>query len=396
MTKKFFDISSPKYASSKKESTILTYQGKKGTGPILKIGAILVILVTAGIFAYLALSKAEVEIWPKMENLNFKTEVKSGQEEAIPGKFFEEEKEASKEFLSTGILEKKDFARGKIRVNNNSQRPITLIKNTHFRSDEGKQFHSLKDITVPAKGYLDGVEVEADAAGNEYNVKPSKFSVPNLRKYSQELFYAVFAESFEPMKGGFLGNSPQVTEDDLKNAERILLEKLLAEGKESLKTTVSRDYIILEEAWKQEVVEKFPLAKAGQETNSFFFKAKIKSKVFAFKKSDLENFSKEFIFSQLQKNEKLLAQSLNLNYSIKEKDLDNGKITVNLEISAKAYQDIDPQILKEKIRKKSAVEGKIILEGEKEIFEAEIKLWPFWVKKVPQNDQKIKIKLNLD
>ncbi len=396
MIKKFFDISLPKYRGSKKESAILIYQEKKGTGPILKIGAILVILVTTGIFAEIALPKAEVEIWPKMENLNFRTEANAGQDEAIPGKFFEEEKEASKEFPSSGILEKKELARGKIKVYNKSQKPITLIKNTHFISDEGKQFHSLKGFTVPSKGYLDGVEVEADAAGDDYNIKPSKFSVPNLKKYSQELFFAVWAESLEPMKGGFLGNSPQVSEDDLKNAERILLEKLLAEGKDSLKTTVSRDYIMLEEAWKQEVVEKFPLAKAGQETNSFLFKAKIESKVFAFKKSDLENFSRDFVFSQIEPSKKLLAQSLNLNYSIKEKDLDNGKITLNLEISAKDYQDVDPQILKEKIRKKSAVEGKIILEGEKEISKAEIKLWPFWVKKVPQNDQKVKIKLNLD
>ena len=97
MIKKFFDISLPKYRGSKKESAILIYQEKKGTGPILKIGAILVILVTTGIFAEIALPKAEVEIWPKMENLNFRTEANAGQDEAIPGKFFEEEKEASKE-----------------------------------------------------------------------------------------------------------------------------------------------------------------------------------------------------------------------------------------------------------------------------------------------------------
>ncbi len=378
-----------------KENPILIYQEKKGN-PIFKIGLILAVLITTGIFGYFALPKAEVEIWPEMKYLNFKTEVKIGEQEIIEGKFFEEEKETLREFPSSGILEKKELARGKIKVYNKSQKSITLVKNTHFRSDEGKQFHSLKAITVPAKGNLDGVEIEADAVGDEYNIKPSKFSVPNLRKYSQELFFAVWAESLEPMKGGFLGKSSQVTEDDLKNAEKILLEKLFGEGRESLKTAITEDYILLEEVLKQETIEKYPLAKAGQETESFMFKAKIKSRAFVFKRADLENFSKEFISSQTAENKKMLEKSLNLNYSIKEKELDNGKITLNLEISAKVYQDIDPQILKEKIRKKSAVEGKIILEGEKEISEAEIKLWPFWVKKVPQNDQRIKIKLNLD
>lgn len=406
MAKKFFDISPPKSAKAKEKKPTLIYQEKRSKAPGLKLGLILIILISIGIFSHFYLSKAEVEILPETENVNFKNEVKISQkikeiepsfeQKSIPGEFIVEEKELSKEFPSSGIIEKKDFAQGEIRVHNKSQKAITLIKNTRFLSDEGKQFHSLKEIAVPAKSYLDGVEVEADAPGDEYNIGPSKFSVPNLRKYSLELFYNIWAESFEPMKGGFLGKMPQVTEDDLKQGERILLEKLFSEGKESLKKGISEDYILLDELLNQELIEKFPLAKAGQELKSFIFKAKIKSAGFIFKKADLESFSREFIYSQIEGNKKLVEKSLNLNYAIKEKDLEKGQIILSLEISAKTYSDPDFQILREKIKGKSAIEGEYFLEKEPGISKAKIKLWPFWVKKVPKNNEKIEMRLKVD
>jgi hypothetical protein len=401
MTKKFFDISAPKQMARAKEEKITpVYQEKESKKSVFKLGLILVILISAGTFSYFYFSKAEVEILPETKNVNFKTEVKidkrTGEAGYIPGKFIEEENESSMEFPASGIIEKKDFARGKIRVNNKSQRAITLIKNTRFLSDERKQFHSLKEITVPAKGFLDGVDVEADGPGDEYNIGPSKFSVPNLRKYSSELFYNIWAESFLPIAGGFFGKSSRVTEEDLKNAERTLSEKLFGAGKESLKTSSAEDDVLLDELLKQEIIEKFPLAQAGQELKSFVFKAKIKSTGFTFKKADLAKFAKDHIHSQTEGNKKIVEKSLNLNYSVKEKDLEQGKAVLFLEISADIYSEPDFQNLREKIKGESAIEGEYFLEKEQGISKAKIKLWPFWVKRVPQNDEKIEILLRVD
>lgn len=383
MAKKIFDI-----LPTKRKDKILIEKEKKAKLPLLKLGLILVIFLTLG-FSSFYFAKAKVEIWPETRNLNFKTEIKN-----ISGQFFEEEKESSMEFQSTGIIEKKELAKGKIRVYNKSEKSITLIQKTRFLSDEGKQFRSLKAITIPAKGYLDGVEVVADGAGEEYNIGPSKFSVPGLAGTSRYLL--IYAESLESMKGGFLGKTPQVSEDDLKNAERILLEKLSDLGKESLRKNVPEGYVFLDELLKQEVLEKFPLTKAGQELKSFIFKAKIKSVVLSFKKQDLEARAKEFVYSQIGADQKLVEESLNLNYSLKEKDLDKGKVNLSLEISAKSYSQPDFQILKEKIKGKSAIEGEYLLEKEDEISKVKIKISPFWIKTVPQNTQRIEIELQIE
>lgn len=395
MEKKFFDILPPKSARAKEKKTTLVYQEERSKLPGLKLGLILVILISFGIFSYFYLSKAEIEILPETQNVNFKTEVKISQfeQKSIPGEFLIEEKELSKEFPSSGIIEKKKFAKGKIRVYNKSEKSRALIKGTRFLSAEGKQFRSVKEITLPAKGYLDGVEVAAGGAGEEYNIGPSKFSVPGLAGTS--LYTLIYGESLESMKDGFLGKAPQITEDDLKQGERILLEKLFSEGKDSLKKGVGEDYILLDELLKQEVVEKFPLAKAGQELKSFVFKAKIKSTGFIFKKADLESFARDFVYSQMEPGKKLVEKSLNLNYSVKEKDLEKGRVILSLEISGKTYSEPDFQILKEKIKGKSAVEGEYFLEKEPGISKAKIKLWPLWVKRVPQNDEKIEMRLKV-
>lgn len=387
MAKKIFDILPPKT-----EDKILIEKEKKAKPPFLKLGLILVIFGILGFFSFY-FTKATVEIWPETRNLNFKTEIKIGEGEDIPGQFFEEEKESLMEFSSTGIIEKKEFAKGKIRVYNKSERSITLIKATRFLSAEGKQFRSLKAITIPARGYLDGVEVVAEEAGEEYNIGPSKFSVPGL--VGTPLYFLIYAESLESMKGGALGKTPQVTEDDLKQAERILLEKLSEMGKESLRKNIPEGYIFLEELLKQEVLEKFPLTRAGQELKSFIFKAKIKSVALSFKKQDLEDWAKEFVYSQIEPSQKIVEGSLNLNYSVKEKEIDKGRVILSLEISAKSYSQPDFQFLKAQINGKPAIEGEYLLEKEDEISKAKIKIFPFWLKTVPKNLQRIEIELKI-
>ena len=402
MAKKFFDILPPdEKAKNEQRKPAFRRQGKRA-GRGFSLFWILLVL-TAGVFSLCFLysfrfSKAKIEILPRTEAVSFNTEVNfrkdieevSLEEGAVPGRFIEEEKELSMEFLSSGRVSKKKYARGKIRVYNKYHEVVILRKNTHFRSDEGKEFYTLKSIRIPANGYLDGVEVVADEPGPEYNIKPSKFSVPKLRKYSQRLFMDVYGESTESMEGGFLGEVPQVKEEDLKNAEKALLEKLFAQGKDSLKKGLPQGYVLLDELIRQEVVEKSPLAKIGQELKSFVYKAKISSRGFIFKKADLEEFSYQFIQSQIG-DKKIAEGSLDLNYSVERKDLKEGSALISLRASAETYSLPGLGELKKKAKGKPAAEAEYLLEKEKGISRVKIKLSPFWSRIVPKKEQNIEI-----
>ena len=396
--KKFFDILPPKKFTEKKIKKL-----KSPSFGVFKRTLIFafLFLILLGIIGYFVLAKVEIEIWPETEILNFEEEVVAStktfqvkfSEGTIPARIFEITEVTSQEFPSSGKIEKE--AEGTIRVYNNYHLLVSLRSGTRFQPpfEEVLYFCSPQKIVIPAKSYVD-VKVIAcrPGEGEKYNIGPSKFSVPGLS--GTDLFFYIHGESFESMEGG--GEIPQVTEDDLERAKNILTEILFSRLNESLKNKISTDFILLEGATKEEILETFPEVEPGTGVQFFKFQAKVKSKTLVFKKSDLENFAKEFILAQIPKNKKLQSESLKIDFQPESIDPESGKIILNLKFSAKIYLDINFSLLRENLKGKSLEETKIILENQADIIKTQISAWPFWVKKVPQNIEKIELKINID
>lgn len=392
MPKKIFDIFPP---GRSKEVLKPKVSLKK---PILKISLIF-LLFLAGFFIIFELPRAEIEIWPKTEILNFSEEIKADSkaketsplEKIIPAKILEEETIISQEFPASGKKEKK--AEGTIRVYNHYHLPVTLRAGTRFQPplEEIIYFLSPTRIFIPAKGYLD-IKVVAQYPGEKYNIKPSKFSVPGLA--GTELFYYIHGESFAPMKGG--GVVPKITKEDLEKAEKLLIEKALEEGKIVLTNKIPPDFVLIDKALSQEIIAARSTNQAGEEVEAFNFQVKVKSQVITFQKSDLENLVKELINLRIGPTKKFQEESLKINFSLKSIDPKLGEIILDLAISVKIYPDIKEAVLKEALKGKSLEETKILLGNQPEIIKSQINLWPFWVTKVPEDPQRIKIRLNLD
>lgn len=410
--KKIFDIFPPEKITEGKikkvEPSIKVV--KKG---IFKKGLIFAFLffILFGIIGYFALAKVEVEIWPETEILNFEKKITADIETfqvdyskgIIPATAFEVEENASQEFPSSGKVEKK--AEGTIRVYNNYHLLVTLRSGTRFQPplEEVLYFCSPQKIVIQAKSYVD-VRVIAcrPGEGEKYNIRPSKFSVPGLQ--GTDLFFYIYGESFQSMEGG--GTISQVTEDDLERAKNILNEQLFTKLSESLgnilQTEALRlnkdptDFILLENAIQKEVLETSPGAEVGAEVPSFDLQVRVRADALVFKKSDLKNFAKEFILTQIPKDKKLKEESLNIDPKVESIDLELGKIVLNLKFSAIIYSDLNFTLLKESLKGKSLEESKIILENQGEIIRVRITAWPFWVKEVPQDVKKIELKINID
>ena len=204
--KRFFDIYPPAaLAEKEKPSLAREPSGKEAiVHPSEKKGKkgwlvlFLLLLFSVGSWAYLSLSKAQIEITPKTEALAFKTKLTVKKDiknpdfenKIIPGKIFEKEISLSQEFPSTGKATKESRAEGIIRVYNNYRLRQVLIANTRFQpplekfkppleKDETPWFRTLKRVVIPPKSYVN-VKVVADNPGEKYNIEPSKFSVPGL------------------------------------------------------------------------------------------------------------------------------------------------------------------------------------------------------------------------
>jgi hypothetical protein len=378
---------------------------------------LLFILISAGGFCYFKLAKATITVWPKTEDLNVTTSltVNKGVSEpdftakVIPGEMFEKEKVVTDTFSSTGKTGKEQKAGGTITVYNEySASSQALVANTRFVSTNGKVFRTQSKITIPGFHYDDkkkivagtiDVKVLADQAGPDYNIGPSTFSIPGFA--GSEKYTKFYGKSSQAMTGGSSEKVSQVTKEDLDNAKITLSKKTKEDCESSFMEDLngekaSAGFIFLEKAVKTDVVDTFSLAVVGTQGDNFSYQVKAKSQTIIFKKADLVNFTKQFVLSQSSEGKTVLDKSIAVKITPETVNLDSGKLILSLEISSKTYSDINSSNLKEGLKGKTAMESRVSLENFPNIAKVEVKLWPFWVRKIPDDLEKIQINLNVD
>jgi len=411
MPKKIIDIFPPTSTKVFKDKLFsLPYKTKKFWSFRKKIIiTIFLALISVFFLIHFVFSEVRIEIWLETEPLDFKEEITADltkenandllSSKTIPAYIIDTgEITTSQSFPSSGKTSKESKANGKIKIFNNYHLSQTLTVNTRFQAPSEENvlyFRSTKAVTVPAKGTLD-IDVVADRPGEEYNIEPATFSIPGLVGLPQ--YSSIYGKSFSPMIGGFKGEIWKVEKEDLESAKNILAEKLFTEAKESLKNKAANEFVLLnvDDVIKEEILEASSSFEAGSETQYFDFKVKVKSQALVFKKSDIENFAKEFILSKTTERKKIQESSLKTDYSPESINLSIGKIVLKLVFSAKIYSDIDSSSLKETLKGKTLKEAQDILENQDQIKKVQIISWPPWIKNVPDNSEKIKIKLTID
>lgn len=409
MPKKFFDIIPPEKIiapSAKKEVAV---ESKKVPPFIKGLIFCLVLLILVGIFGFFFFFKVEIEIWPKTDiftleekvTLDLNAKQVDFEGKVIPAKTFADYKSSSQEFSSSGKTLKR--AEGKIRLYNKyTTAPETWRKGTRFISTEGKMFYSKSRIYVPGAKMEEGklvpsytdVEVVAAEAGEDYNIPPSKFAVYVYRGTPR--YTAYWGESSEPMAGG--GWVSQVTQEDLEKAENILAEELKKESREFLKAALPEGFVLIEETFSQEVIESNSSLEPGVEAETFNFQVKVKSQGLGFKESDLEDFAKNCISLNLEEGKKF-QDAVDIGYQpawlVSDINSDTN-LDLNLKIKVKIYPEINEAELKKALLGKSLKEARLFLENLAELERVELKSWPFLRKRIPDDMDKVEIKLRLD
>ena len=395
--KKFFDVLPPKRIIIEKVEE--KKRPRKFKNVLASLSFLLIFFL---FFSYFVLARVKIEIWPKTQTLDFEERILANVNSSeidftnkiIPAKILEIREEASQEFPASGKIEKE--AEGKIRVYNKNNFPVTLKLGTRFQpaNKEVIYFCSQTKFTIPAKGFID-LPVKAclvkSGEGEKYNIGPSKFSVPGLS--GSELFFSVYGESSESMKGG--GTFFQVTKDDLDKGKDILTDVLFSKLEESLKKENLNEVFILNETVKKEVLETNSNLKEGEMGEFFTLNGKGKLIALSLQKSNLENFAREKILAQIPQGLKFQKESLKIDFQPESIDLEKGKAILKSKFSVKIFPDINLTFLKENLKGKSLAESKKILENREDIIKAQINTFPFFLQKIPSNEKKIEILTNL-
>ena len=369
----------------------------------LKLGAGAVLLGLVVYSAIVFLPKADLNIitkkteWAYNDSIvtqvsaesNFKTLT-------IPNQKFTSTKSTSMEFLATGKKQVSDKATGIITIYNSySSEPQTLVQDTRFLSPEGKIFKLKQRIVVPGAKISEGkilpssidAAVIAEKAGEEYNIGPVKlYTIPGFK--GSPKYDAFYGESKESMKGGFVGEVSYPTAADLADATKKIKEVLEGGLKNDLESQIPSDFKTLEGA------SAFSLLKQenNQEVNNagnFSILAEAEMTIIAFREVDLINVLKQR--AESEEDDIYEVKSYTLDYGIARMDVSAGRLSFPVDYKALLSYKIDIEKLRSEIMGQTEVELKKIIFSLPGLDTANVSLWPFWVKKVPNKLNRINI-----
>lgn len=414
MTQEIFDILPPEKTEEQTVEIILKTAEKKKTGKkVLFLISLLIILLISGSLFFINVffnSTLVVFLTPQAEVKIFKTEIEVQayqtdlelEKKILPGVLLETEKEGGKQFVTTG----KDFIEGRsqgiIRVYNKHNPPaaLNLVANTRFLSAKGtKIFRSLGNINLEPAKIKEGkiipsfkdIKVIAQESGEDYNIGPSKFSIPGLS--GTAFYYTSWAESFSEMNGGFKKEVKAVSEEDIRKAKEVLEKELENLIQNSLKEQLPPGFVLAKGGVFTKVLQVSCDKKVKEQGTEFYCQEKIKAATLGFKLSDLKKIVFDFLKLNLDFSKEFNPQKVILEYSSQGLTPEEGKMILVLKIKVPLYEKIPQDKLLSEIRGKSEKEIKSILGNYSQIKKAELKFSPFWFKKTPDSLERIKIEI---
>lgn len=364
-------------------------------------------LVIAALVSFLILPKAEVLISAKKEKLSLDVKVAVDRNLAdvsldgkkIPGQLLKLEDKITQEFPATGQRQLNEKANGVITVYNvYSSSPQTLVETTRFLSSQGLIFRLTKTVTIPGAKIDEGriipnfldVAVEADQPGGEYNIGPATFSIPGFK--SSPKYDGFYGKSKEPMSGGSTENVRVLTQEDFDKAKQQAWEGLKEKMDAQIKTQIPENFTLLKDAVSLELGQAQTSVKVGQAAEKFNVSVKGIAKAIIFSQDNiLLLLKKELISGGGQKD---FSDRHSFAYENVSADFEKGSVSFRLKGEQEIFWIVKADEIKALIAGKREKEVNELFSRRPEIAQARFSFWPFWVKKIPAQKEKIEISID--
>lgn len=313
----------------------------------------------------------------------------------IPGQWIEVEKVVSKTFSSGAEKDVFQKARGAITIYNNfSVLPQVLVATTRFQIPEGLVFRISNAVTVPGMSKLDGesklgevkVEVVADRAGDDYNIGPSDFRIPGF--LGSPKYQGFYAKSFEKFSGGFTGRSAFVSKNDLEKAEEATEKEAEQEIRAGL--PLIGDFKVLDGAVRQEIEKTGESAKVNDLTKEFKVVLRVKAKALVFREQEAADLVSRYVKNS--QNALVLRDGLKMDHVGLKLNEEKRELSFNLASSGRTVQNIDKNRIISELAGKNKDEAKFYLNGLAGIESVRLS-FPFWLRKIPKNKDRIDIRI---
>ncbi len=369
---------------------------KKKKKTLLYALIIFFVVVGGGIIASILTGGAEVTVYPKYRepNVNAVFEaVANPQPEELAFEIMSLEAEGERQVSATGKEEVKTQAKGIIFIYNKHQKkPIRLVTNTRFESN-GLIFRIKDSAVIP--GYtkdengeiVPGVvtaEVFADDVGEEYNLPPSKFTIPGFK--GEPEYKNVYAESVEAFAGGFNGNKFIIDEKELQTAKQALQMELRNSLLERIDSEKPANFVLFKDAVTF-TYESLPSVEYGE--NLATIKEKVTMRIPLFKENEFAEHIAQATVPGYEGEEVRITDYKTLHFAYSSATTSTSDISTKEKLSFKLagrpqiVWEYDAAKLKADLVNKNKTALPSVLGAYPAIEKAEAVIRPFWKTKFP-------------
>ncbi|MBI4119583.1 MAG: hypothetical protein HY456_01915 [Parcubacteria group bacterium] len=365
---------------------------------------LLVALSIAGYVAAAVLPKSEIAIHLHKSPWSYTGSVKADKSLAnfdadrllVPGALFVEKKNTQLSFAASGkkFVERK--AKGIIRIfNAYSSEPQPLVVSTRFETPDGKIFRLDKGVTVPGAKIADGkivpsnisATVTADKAGAEYNIGPvERFSIPGFK--GSPKFDGFYGSSDAAMDGGFVGQQAYPTEADIAAGKETVSRTLADTLRAVVSQQLPQDYVFIDGASISRTVKETVMPDVNRE-GKFSIIGEAERDTFGFKEADLVAMLKERAKKDLGPD--IEVREYKIHYTDAALNNQQSSLSFNAAFEAVFVRSLDREALIRNVSGKKENDAKAVIFSLPGLESANLTFWPFWVRRVPVNQTKIKI-----
>jgi hypothetical protein len=311
----------------------------------------------------------------------------------LPGELVTIEKEEiRKDLACTGKKDIGQKASGTIIISNSyDENPQPLVANTRFVStSNGRTYRITTAVTVPG-AHVSGGEVisgtvqatvRAAESGPEYNIGSSHFTIPGLSGSAK--YDKIYGDTTSSIKGGFTEEITVLSQADIDSNKDKIVTNLITKIEEEAESKYKGKKVFTD-GLKPEVLEASPNIPLDTESAKFDLKVKVKIKTLTTDTNDFNYLVFKKLTSLLPDDKELIPDSLKETktkiISFNDK---SGKLAVKIEAKGIMISKIDKGNIKEAIAGKNREEAEEYLATLKDVSEARVNLWPFWVRSVPK------------
>jgi hypothetical protein len=317
---------------------------------------------------------------------------------SIPGELLTAEKNIQVTHPAGGREEVRRKAEGKITIYNEfSSEPQKLVARTRFETPEGVVFRLREAVTVPGARVVDGgaqrssieVEVIADEAGTEFNIGPiARWTIPGFA--GDPRFDGFYGETTESMTGGFVGERAVPTDEEIEAAKEKARAHILDVLEVEMGVLLLSDFEVLEESTQFKVLKEEVFETEGA-ADTFTIHTEATLGQFVFRRSDVVDELLRTARLDIPEDGVFAARDTSLAYEDTVVDVETGAFSFTARGTAVFVAELDTEALGPELIGEDEEAVKQIVFALPGLMRAHVSLWPFWVRRVPNDLKKIKI-----